>query len=71
MRSGHSAKTHEVTAENVRQQGALESQPPVALPARTHLNRNQVRSFWAAWAGWTMDGMGLFHLLACLSLVAA
>ena len=24
------------------------------------LNRNQVRSFWAAWAGWTMDGMDSF-----------
>src|SRR6266851_7672141 len=24
------------------------------------LNRNQVRSFWAAWSGWTMDGMDSF-----------
>jgi MFS family permease len=24
------------------------------------LNRNQVRSFWAAWGGWTMDGMDSF-----------
>src|SRR6202048_95096 len=24
------------------------------------LTRNQVRSFWAAWAGWTMDGMDSF-----------
>src|SRR5580704_10991254 len=24
------------------------------------LNRNQLRSFWAAWAGWTMDGMDSF-----------
>jgi len=59
-RRGHSAKPQEVTAENVRQQGALESQPLVPLPARIHLNRNQVRSFWAAWAGWTMDGMDSF-----------
>ena len=59
-RRGRSAKTQEVTAENVRQQGALESQPLVPLPARIHLNRNQVRSFWAAWAGWTMDGMDSF-----------
>lgn len=28
------------------------------IPPR--LNRNQVRSFWAAWAGWTMDGMDSF-----------
>jgi len=27
------------------------------------LNRNQVRSFWAAWAGWTMDGMDSFYSL--------
>jgi MFS family permease len=24
------------------------------------LTRNQVRSFWAAWGGWTMDGMDSF-----------
>src|SRR5579885_1723021 len=24
------------------------------------LNPNQVRSFWAAWGGWTMDGMDSF-----------
>src|ERR1700724_1336659 len=24
------------------------------------LTRNQVRSFWAAWAGWTLDGMDSF-----------
>ena len=27
---------------------------------RPRLSRNQVRSFWAAWAGWTMDGMDSF-----------
>src|SRR5258708_20836794 len=26
----------------------------------SRLNRNEVRSFWAAWAGWTMDGMDSF-----------
>jgi MFS family permease len=31
--------------------------PPKLKPA---LTRNQVRSFWAAWAGWTMDGMDSF-----------
>jgi MFS family permease len=29
-------------------------------PTRPRLNRNQVRSFWAAWGGWTMDGMDSF-----------
>src|ERR1700676_2527892 len=29
-------------------------------PVRPRLNRNQVRSFWAAWGGWTMDGMDSF-----------
>lgn len=26
----------------------------------TRLTRNQVRGFWAAWAGWTLDGMDSF-----------
>ncbi len=26
----------------------------------TRLTKNQVRSFWAAWGGWTMDGMDSF-----------
>ena len=56
----NSAKTREATAENVGQQGAVGNWAPATLPARTHLNRNQVRSFWAAWAGWTMDGMDSF-----------
>ena len=30
--------------------------PPVRVP----LTRNQVRSFWAAWSGWTLDGMDSF-----------
>lgn len=31
------------------------------LPSlRPRLSRNQVRSFWAAWGGWTMDGMDSF-----------
>ena len=29
--------------------------PPVAT--RTKLNRSQITGFWAAWAGWTLDGM--------------
>ena len=28
--------------------------------ARPRLTRNQVRGFWAAWGGWTMDGMDSF-----------
>ena len=27
------------------------------LPQRVALNRQQVTGFWAAWAGWTLDGM--------------
>jgi MFS family permease len=30
---------------------------PTVIPA---LTRNQVRGFWAAWAGWTLDGMDSF-----------
>src|ERR1041385_571588 len=30
----------------------------VAVPAiRTKLNRQQIAGFWAAWAGWMLDGM--------------
>jgi MFS family permease len=37
----------------------------IAIPKDPHhpkprLTRNQVRSFWAAWSGWTMDGMDSF-----------
>ena len=31
-----------------------------AVTARRNLTRNQVRSFWAAWAGWALDGMDSF-----------
>jgi hypothetical protein len=34
--------------------------PTVALPqtpTRTKLNRSQIMGFWAAWSGWTLDGM--------------
>src|ERR1700680_4202331 len=31
-----------------------------ASAARTALTRNQVRGFWAAWAGWALDGMDSF-----------
>jgi MFS family permease len=27
---------------------------------KTPLNRNQIRGFWAAWGGWTLDGMDSF-----------
>jgi MFS family permease len=30
------------------------------LRTKPSLTRNQVRSFWAAWGGWTMDGMDSF-----------
>jgi len=33
----------------------------VELPRiKSRLNSNQIRSFWAAWGGWTMDGMDSF-----------
>ena len=28
-----------------------------AIAPKSHLTSNQVRSFWAAWGGWTLDGM--------------
>src|ERR1700746_990245 len=32
----------------------------IVQPARTKLTENQVRGFWAAWAGWALDGMDSF-----------
>jgi MFS family permease len=29
-------------------------------PVKSRLSANQIRSFWAAWGGWTMDGMDSF-----------
>ena len=31
--------------------------PLPAVGTRTKLNRSQITGFWAAWAGWTLDGM--------------
>ena len=28
--------------------------------ARTKLNANQIKGFWAAWGGWCLDGMDAF-----------
>ena len=39
------------------------------MPGPVKLTRNQVRGFWAAWAGWTLDGMDSF--LYALVLVPA
>jgi MFS family permease len=31
--------------------------PSAVTPTHTKLNRSQIVGFWAAWAGWTLDGM--------------
>jgi len=31
--------------------------PPRAVTTHTKLNRSQIVGFWAAWTGWTLDGM--------------
>src|SRR6059036_2168140 len=31
-----------------------------ATPTKTKLNANQIKGFWAAWGGWTLDGMDAF-----------
>lgn len=31
-----------------------------AHPPKSKLTRNQIRGFWAAWGGWTLDGMDSF-----------
>ena len=39
----------------------------VRVPGRTPLTRQQILGFWAAWAGWTLDGMGSFIYALVLS----
>src|SRR4051812_34051074 len=36
------------------------AQTVAVATAPTRLTRNQVRGFWAAWGGWTLDGMDSF-----------
>jgi MFS family permease len=38
-----------------------------AVPARSKLSRTQVTGFWAAWTGWTLDGMDSFIYALVLS----
>lgn len=38
----------------------MKSATAAPAQAKPRLNRNQIRSFWAAWGGWTMDGMDSF-----------
>src|SRR5262249_29507472 len=33
---------------------------PASVARKTPLSRNQKRGFWAAWAGWMLDGMDSF-----------
>jgi MFS family permease len=35
-------------------------QTPIAATSKPKLTSNQIRSFWAAWGGWSMDGMDSF-----------
>src|SRR5579863_5829031 len=43
------------------ERGASVTTASVELPRiKSRLNGNQVRGFWAAWGGWTMDGMDSF-----------
>src|SRR6201992_3815040 len=41
--------------------------PVQPVRARTPLNRSQITGFWAAWAGWTLDGMDSFIYALVLS----
>jgi MFS family permease len=35
-------------------------QTPITVTTKPKLTPNQIRSFWAAWGGWSMDGMDSF-----------
>src|SRR6201998_3769510 len=48
-------------ARSAVERGAPVTTVSVELPRiKSRLNANQIRSFWAAWGGWTMDGMDSF-----------
>jgi MFS family permease len=36
------------------------AQTPITATGKPKLTSNQIRSFWAAWGGWSMDGMDSF-----------
>src|SRR6185436_13800203 len=40
---------------------------PAATTTRSKLNSNQIKGFWAAWGGWTLDGMDAFIYALVLS----
>src|SRR5258708_17559347 len=43
------------------QRGASVTTASIPLQrTKSRLNSNQIRSFWAAWGGWTMDGIDSF-----------
>src|SRR5215471_5563065 len=39
---------------------AAPAAPQVGTKPKTKLNVNQIKGFWAAWGGWTLDGMDAF-----------
>jgi len=39
---------------------ALTAAATTHVRTKTKLNANQIKGFWAAWAGWTLDGMDAF-----------
>jgi MFS family permease len=39
---------------------ALTASVATPFKTKTKLNANQIKGFWAAWAGWTLDGMDAF-----------
>ena len=38
----------------------MQASASAAAPMRTPLNKSQITGFWAAWGGWTLDGMDSF-----------
>ena len=50
----------ETSGEAAGRAGPVKSDSRRIAPGTRRLTQNQVRSFWAAWGGWTMDGMDSF-----------
>ena len=55
--------TRVVDARRLARLMAVQDTVATAIPAErtlTKLNSNQIKGFWAAWGGWTLDGMDAF-----------
>src|SRR5262245_41759863 len=54
---GHASRYGMLPAHSVGEVSMANAAQVAAVSTRTKLNRSQITGFWAAWSGWTLDGM--------------